>query len=68
MVKTQTLACSGNLQKTIDKIFSSNQISRTDQQVFMTSLLSKSSLSSEDENLINQVFDKLRRGLIQVID
>ena len=59
---------SENLQKTVEKIFSSNRISRTEHQFFMTSILSQGSFNSDEENLINKVLDKLSRGLIQTVD
>lgn len=56
------------LEELVNRIFSSRKITRNDQQRLMTLLLSKDSLSVEENSYIDQVFDRLRKGLIHVTD
>lgn len=46
----------------IDRIFASRRITRADQRLF----LSMPNLNAEEQMLINQVFDRLHRGLLKV--
>jgi len=59
---------STTLDALIDRIFMSRQITRDDQRQLMNLLLSKESLSDEEHNCINEVFDRLRRGLLHVVE
>ncbi|MGI0485444.1 hypothetical protein ACN4EK_08415 [Pantanalinema rosaneae CENA516] len=52
------------IQEIVDRILSSRQITRIDQHL----LLSLSSLNTADRNLINLIFDRLRSGLLKVVD
>lgn len=52
------------VQAVVDRILSSRRITRQDQR----SLLSLSNLSREEQRLIDQVFDRLRMGLLKVVD
>jgi hypothetical protein len=56
------------LEKIVERIFSTHQITRADQKRFMTALLAKDSLSSKEQSHIDRVFDGLRRGLLRVVD
>jgi hypothetical protein len=51
-----------SLMEVVDRIFTSRKITRADQQLF----LSLNTLSIEERKLINQVFDRLHRGLLRV--
>lgn len=53
-----------SLQEVVDRIFSSRRITRLDQRM----LLAMGNLSQEEQTLINQVFDRLRLGLLKVVD
>lgn len=55
---------SPSLQEVVDRILTSRKITRIDQRL----LLSLSSLSWEEQTLINQVFDRLRNGFLKVVD
>lgn len=44
------------------------QITRIDQHLFMSALLAKASLSAEEENLVEQVYQGLHRGWIKVVE
>ncbi|MGQ4649550.1 hypothetical protein [Lyngbya aestuarii] len=50
------------------RIISLRKISRLDQQLFMTALLSKKLLSSEEKILVEQVYQGLHSGLIKVVE
>lgn len=52
------------LEQLVDRILSSRQITRQDQH----SLLALYSLTAQEQALINRLFDRLRRGLIRVVD
>ena len=53
-----------SLKDVVDRILSSRQITRVDQRL----LLSLSSQNLEERTLLNQVFDRLHRGLLRVVD
>ncbi|WP_231506077.1 hypothetical protein [Planktothrix serta] len=57
-----------SVEKLVNHIFCSRQITRHDQRVLMSLLLSKEALSLEEHSYIDQVFERLRRGLIHVVD
>lgn len=57
-----------SLEELVNRIFSSRKITRNDQRRLMNLLLSKDSLSLEEHCYIDQVFDRLRKGLIHVTD
>lgn len=50
------------------RIFETHRITRADQQIFMQHLLSKSTITPEEEQLINTVFAELKRGVLRVAD
>jgi hypothetical protein len=54
------------LENVVDRIFTSRRITRDDQQMFMSALLSKHSLSREEQIQVDRVFEGLRKGLIRV--
>ncbi|MBP0000620.1 MAG: hypothetical protein J7641_16750 [Cyanobacteria bacterium SID2] len=68
MSRLQAPTCDRTVREIADRIFNSHRITRADQQVFMASLLSKSALTPEEENLINKVFEELKRGVLRVVD
>ncbi|MCT7949865.1 hypothetical protein NG798_08705 [Ancylothrix sp. C2] len=57
-----------SLEQVVERIFSLRQITRFDQRLLMTSLLSKDLLTEADHKSINKVFDGLQQGLIKVAD
>lgn len=57
-----------SLDKIVERIMAFRQISRIDQRLLMSSLLSKDSLSEQEQSNINRVFDALQRGLLKVVD
>lgn len=52
------------IEETVNRILTSRRITRIDQRL----LLSLNSISREEQALLNQVFDRLRRGLLKVVD
>ena len=52
----------------VERIFTSRKITRADQHLFMSSLLSKSVISEEERCLINRVSEGVQRGLLRVVD
>lgn len=56
------------IEKIVNRIFATRCITRADQQMFMSALLSKDSLSATDRRHIDRVFDGLRQGLLKVVD
>ncbi len=57
-----------NINQIVTRIFSTHRITRADQKIFMATLLSKDSLSAEEQSQIDRVFDGLRQGLLRVVD
>lgn len=56
------------IERVVDRILHDRKITRSDQQMFMSALLSKNSLSLDDQIQVNRVFDALKRGLLKVVD
>ncbi|NEO82564.1 MAG: hypothetical protein F6J99_43120 [Moorea sp. SIO4G3] len=50
-----------------EKILSTRRISRFEQEQFMAALLAKNYLTEMEEAQVNQVFDGLRSGSIDVL-
>lgn len=57
-----------SVEQIVERIFTFRQISRTDQHLLMSTLLSKDALSTTDRVQINRVCDALQRGLLSVVD
>lgn len=55
------------VETTINKIFSTRQITRRDQQTLML-LFSQGNLTAADKELINRVYEALSQGLLKVVD
>lgn len=53
-----------SLQDVVDRILTSRRITRVDQRL----LVSLANLSYDEQTLLNKVFDRLRRGLLRVVD
>ncbi len=52
------------LESIVERILSTRQITRVDQH----SLLALGNLTAQEKQLINRVFDRLRMGLLKVVD
>ncbi|WP_427162463.1 hypothetical protein ACQFX9_13460 [Aliinostoc sp. HNIBRCY26] len=57
-----------SLETVLERIFAIGRITRSDQQVLMSTLLSKEDLNEKELQQINQVFDRIKRGLLKVVD
>jgi len=55
---------SPSLQDVVNRILTSRCITRLDQRL----LVSLAKLSRDEQKLLNEVFDRLRRGLLRVVD
>ncbi|HAJ61466.1 MAG TPA: hypothetical protein DCP31_21265 [Cyanobacteria bacterium UBA8543] len=55
------------IQQIAARIIDSRQITRVDQNILMSALFSKDSLSQEEQNLVQQIYKDLKLGLIRVI-
>jgi len=56
------------LETVLQRIFSIRTITKQDQQLLMSSLLSKEGLDDNDRKQIGRVFDGLLSGLIKAVD
>lgn len=56
------------VQEIAVRIIDSRQITRSDQRLLMSSLLSSDALSPEEQNLVQQIYKDLRIGLIRVVE
>lgn len=57
-----------SVEQIVERIFAFRQISRVDQHLLMSTLLSKDALSDREHMEINRVFDAVQRGLIRVVE
>lgn len=53
-----------SFEQAVERILSSRQISRADQQL----LLSLQTLTTQQRAMVNRLFDRLRLGLLKVVD
>jgi hypothetical protein len=56
-----------NLETTIEKIFATRRITRSDQRLLMC-LFSQENLTSTDKDLLDQVYEALHQGRLRVVD
>lgn len=56
------------LESVLERIFAIRRITRHDQQLLMTTLLSKDGLNEQESRQISKVFDAVQRGLLKVVD
>lgn len=54
------------VQQVAHRIISLRKITWIDQQLFMSAALAKKSLSAEEENLVEQIYQGLNQGWIKV--
>lgn len=59
-----TQAPAFTLEQIVDRILSSRQITRNDQH----SLLALYNLTIQEQAMVNRIFDRLRMGLLKVVD
>ncbi|HBB34512.1 MAG TPA: hypothetical protein DDZ80_15975 [Cyanobacteria bacterium UBA8803] len=68
MKSTQVCFPKFPVQQIANRILGLRQISRVDQQLFMSALLAKHSLSAEEQNLVEEIYQGLSRGWIRVVE
>jgi predicted nucleic acid-binding protein len=56
------------VQQVANRIIYLRKITRIDQHLFMSALLAKKSLSLEEKNLVEQVYQGLSSGWIKVVE
>ncbi len=56
------------LDAIFERIFAIGRISRRDQQLLMSVLLSKEDLDDAERQQINRIFAALQKGLLKVVD
>ncbi|NDJ21578.1 hypothetical protein GS682_07985 [Nostoc sp. B(2019)] len=56
------------LETVLEHVFTIRGITRQDQQLLMSTLLSKEGLNEEERLQISRVFDALQKGLLKVVD
>ncbi|MBW4688096.1 MAG: hypothetical protein KME40_24140 [Komarekiella atlantica HA4396-MV6] len=56
------------LETVLERVFTIRRITRQDQQLLMSTLLSKEGLNEEEQLQISRVFDALQKGLLKVVD
>ena len=57
-----------DIEQMVDRITACGKISRQDQQQFMSALLSQKTISQNEQELINRIFERLRAGRLRVVD
>lgn len=67
-MQTQTDPPSLTVAQLVEHLLTTRRIARADQQRLMAVLLSKASLSPEEQMLVNRVSDLLRQGWLRVVD
>ncbi len=56
------------VQQVAERIIYFRKITRIDQHLFMAAVLSKKSLSLEEQNLVEKIYQGLNRGWIRVTE
>jgi hypothetical protein len=56
------------VQQVANRIIYLRKITRVDQHLFMSAVLSKKLLSLEEKNLVEQVYQGLNKGWIRVVE
>lgn len=67
-MQTQTSVPQRSIEQIAQHIFTSRKISRADQHWLMSAMLSKDSLSLEDQTLVSRLFHSLQQGTIRAVD
>jgi hypothetical protein len=68
MKSTQVCFPKFPVHQVANRIIYLRKITRVDQHLFMSAVLSKKLLSSEEKNLVEQVYQGLNKGWIRVVD
>lgn len=68
MTAKQSTFTKDKVREVMGNITSRHIINRADQKIFMSALLSKGTLSQEDQTMIEKIYQGLQSGLIRVVD
>jgi hypothetical protein len=68
MRQTQVYFPKFPVEQVANRIICLRKITRIDQHLLMSALLSKKSLSLEEQNLVERVYQALNKGWIKVVD
>lgn len=56
------------IDQLVERILRFRQLSRTDQRLLMSSLMTKDDLTEKDQLQIKRIFEAVQRGSIRVVD
>ncbi|MBD2104671.1 hypothetical protein [Leptolyngbya sp. FACHB-261] len=56
------------LEQVVDRVFASGRITRADQKHFLSAMLAPEPLSKTEQTKIRGAFERLRMGLLKVMD
>lgn len=56
------------IAQVIDRIVRSGRITRVDEAYFLHAMVADTPLSYEEQSQVRKVFDRLKMGLLQVVD
>jgi hypothetical protein len=64
----QRYSSQSTIAQVIDRIVCSGRITRVDENYFLHAMASDVPLSHDEQNQVRNVFERLRMGLLQVVD
>jgi hypothetical protein len=68
-IPEQSLSINGHsIEQLIEHMLAARQISRQDQDVFMSVLLAKRNLTEWERSQVNRIYDALRTGRLRVVE
>ncbi|MEO1146954.1 MAG: hypothetical protein AAFY26_15325 [Cyanobacteria bacterium J06638_22] len=68
-IPEQSLSMHGNsIEQLIEHVLTARQISRQDQDAFMSVLLAKRNLTERERSQVNRIYDALRTGRLRVVE
>jgi hypothetical protein len=67
-MQVRTNVLDASVEQIVEQMLAARQISRADQERFMSVLLSKRILTPAEQTQVNRVFDGLRTGRLKVVD
>ncbi len=68
MAKTPSNSSNSEIQKLIDRVLESNQITRREHLQLTSAMLSTKSITEENHRQINRIFDQIQMGRLVVLE
>lgn len=68
MAKTPSSSTNSDLQKLIDRVLESNQITRREHLQLTSAMLSTKNITEENHRQINRIFDQIQMGRLVVLE